>query len=202
VGRSVRQALYLAAWPSALGMAALLLPGPLLRWTEVPPALQAEVRHYLAILALALPPALLFRMYSTLNQSLGWPVLVTWLQIGSLVVKAPLSVWFTFGGLGGLPAMGVVGCAWATLVVNYLMLALALWLLRTQPCTGPTASGAGWSGPTGQRLPRSRAWASHRPGHPGGGDLVHADGAVHRAPGHGRPRPATRSPPTWRRCCT
>ena len=136
VGRSVRQALYLCGLTIVVGMAALLFPGPLLRATEVPTALQDEVRHYLAVQALALPPALLFRMYSTLNQSLGKPVLVTWLQIGSLVVKAPLSVWFTFGG-GGLPAMGVVGCAWATLVVNYLMLALALWLLRTEPLYRP-----------------------------------------------------------------
>jgi MATE family multidrug resistance protein len=83
-----------------------------------------------------LPPALLFRMYSTLNQSLGKPLLVTWLQIGSLFVKVPLSIWFTFGGLG-LPAGGAVGCAWASLVVNYLMCFTALWLLRTEPFYAP-----------------------------------------------------------------
>ena len=136
VGRSVRQALYLCLLTMAVGLAALLFPDPLLRWTQVPPALQGEVGRYLAILAAALPPALLFRMYSTLNQSLGKPLLVTWLQIGSLAVKVPLSIWFTFGGFG-LPAMGLAGCAWATLVVNYLMLALALWMLRTQPLYRP-----------------------------------------------------------------
>jgi MATE family multidrug resistance protein len=31
-----------------------------------------------------------------------------------------------------MPALGLVGCAWATLVVNYTMLAAALWLLRSQ----------------------------------------------------------------------
>ena len=85
---------------------------------------------------LALPPALLFRMYSTLNQALGRPQLVTWLQVAGLFVKIPLSVWFTFGG-AGLPAMGVVGCAWATLVVNYTQCGLALWLLRTQDIYAP-----------------------------------------------------------------
>lgn len=136
MGRSVRQALYLCAAASVVGMAILLSPGPLLRWTEVPPALRAEVGRYLAVLAMALPPALLFRVYSTLNQALGRPQLVTWLQVGSLFIKLPLSVWFTFGGLG-LPAQGVVGCAWATLVVNCSMLAVALWLLRTQPIYEP-----------------------------------------------------------------
>ena len=131
VGRSLRQALYLCAAAAVLGMAVLLSPRPLLHWTEVPPALRPQVENYLAVLALALPPALLFRIYSTLNQALGHPRLVTWLQVGSLFIKLPLSVWFTFGG-GGLPAQGVVGCAWATLVVNCSMLALAVWLLRTQ----------------------------------------------------------------------
>ncbi|TAL66667.1 MAG: MATE family efflux transporter [Burkholderiaceae bacterium] len=136
VGRSLRQALYLCVITIALGMAALLSPDAVLRWTEVPAALQGEVQRYLGVLALALAPTLLFRIYSTLNQSLGKPQLVTWLQIGSLFVKIPLSIWFAFGGLGLAP-QGVVGCAWATLVVNYAMLALALWLLRTQDFYAP-----------------------------------------------------------------
>jgi multidrug resistance protein, MATE family len=138
LGRSVRQALYLGGFGMLAGGALLLFPGPLLRWTEVPAALQEEVTQYLAVLALALPPALLFRMYSTLNQSLGKPLLVTWLQAMSLAVKIPLTIWFAFGGLG-LPALGAVGCAWATVVVNYLFLGCALWLLRTQELYRPYA---------------------------------------------------------------
>ena len=138
VGRSVRQALYLSGLTMVVGVTALYFPGPLLEWTQVPPALQAEVREYLAVLTLALPAALLFRMYSTLNQSLGKPLLVTWLQIGSMVVKVPLSIWFAFGGLG-LDARGAVGCAWATVVVNWLFILLALWLVRTQPLYQPYA---------------------------------------------------------------
>jgi MATE family multidrug resistance protein len=132
VGRSVRQSLYLAAIAIAVGMAILLLPGAALRWTQVPPAMRGEVEAYLAVLAFALAPALLFRLFSTLNQSLGKPQLVTWLQLGSLAVKLPLSIWFTFGG-AGLPAMGLVGCGWATLCVNWAMLGCAIWLLRSSP---------------------------------------------------------------------
>src|SRR5690606_10095503 len=84
------------------------------------------------------PPALLFRMYSTLNQSLGKPQLVTWLQLGSLVLKVPLTIWFAFGG-AGVPAMGAVGCAWATVVVSYLFLGIATWLLRTDALYRPYA---------------------------------------------------------------
>ncbi len=162
VGRSWRQALYLCAITIALGMAVLLFPAPMLAWAEVPPALRGEVTRYLAVLALALAPSLVFRMYGTLNQSLGHPRLVTWLQIGSLAVKVPLSIWFTFGGLG-LDAHGAVGCAWATLAVNYLMLAVALWMLRTQDIYRPYRIWQRIEPPDGARI---RAFA--RLGVPGG----------------------------------
>jgi MATE family multidrug resistance protein len=132
VGRSVRQSLYLCLLAMALGMAVLLFPAPLLRWAEVPQAMRADVEAYLRVLAFALPPALLFRLFSTLNQGLGHPQLVTWLQMGSLLPKLPLTIWFAFGG-AGLPALGLVGCGWATLAVSWALLGWALWLLRSQP---------------------------------------------------------------------
>ena len=138
VGQSFRQALYLCGFTIVIGIGLLASPGALLRWTEVPEALWGGIESYLAVLAMALPPALLFRMYSTLNQSLGRPLLVTALQIGSLFVKVPLSIWFTFGGLG-LQPQGAVGCAWATLVVNYGMFAVALWMVRTRDLYRPFA---------------------------------------------------------------
>ncbi len=131
LGRSVRQALYLCTAAIALGVIALLFPDPWLEWTQVPEILRDEVRRYLHVLAWALAPSLFFRMYSTLNQSLGMPRLVTWLQIAALGVKIPLSMALTFGVLG-LPAQGAVGCAVATLIVNCLMLSMGLYLLRTQ----------------------------------------------------------------------
>ena len=77
LGRSIRQSLCLSALLSCAGMAVLLLPGRLLQWADIPPDMQAEVRAYLAVLALAFAPSLLFRQFSTLNQALGKPVLVT-----------------------------------------------------------------------------------------------------------------------------
>ena len=131
MGRSLRQSLYLTGLITLAGMVVLLFPGGLLRWAQVPQAMLNDVANYLTVLAFAFAPSILFRLYSTFNQSLGKPLLVTWLQVGALLVKIPLSIWLVAGGLGMHP-MGVVGCAWATLVVNYLLLALALVMLRTQ----------------------------------------------------------------------
>lgn len=132
LGQSLRQALYLCAVTVALGMWALLCPGPLLAWTQVPLALQGEVRDYLSLVALGVPASLLFRLYSTLNQSLGKPKLVTWVQVGGLAVKVPLSILLVLGLPGVFSPMGLVGCALATVVVNHLMLGMAWWLLKTQ----------------------------------------------------------------------
>lgn len=136
VGRSVRQALYIAGGAGLLGICGLWFPDLWLSATEVPEELWPDVRAYLRILAVALLPSLLFRLYGTLNQSLGLPRLVTWLQAGALLVKVPLSYALTFGG-AGFAGMGVVGCAWATLAVNALMMLAGLWLLRTQDIYKP-----------------------------------------------------------------
>ena len=136
IGRSLRQSLYLSGLITIAGMTVLLLPGALLRWAQVPVAMLVEVESYLTVLAFAFAPSILFRLYSTFNQSLGKPLLVTWLQLGALLVKIPLSIWLVAGGAGVEP-MGAVGCAWATLVVNYLLVAFALVMLRTQKMYAP-----------------------------------------------------------------
>ena len=136
VGESVRQSLYLGAIISLAGMAALAFPAPLLVWAEVPAALLSEVNAYLTVLAFAFAPALLFRIYGAFNQSLGKPLMVTSLQVLALAVKIPLSIWLVAGGAGMKP-MGAVGCAWATLTVNYFLLVLAVVMLKTQTTYAP-----------------------------------------------------------------
>jgi MATE family multidrug resistance protein len=136
VGRSLRQSLYLALFITIVAMSAMLFPAALLRWAEVPELMRGEVQHYLAVLAFAFAPSLLFRIYGAFNQSLGKPLLVTWLQVGALALKIPLSVWFVAGG-AGLEPMGAVGCAWATFIVNYLLMLPAFVLLRTQAIYRP-----------------------------------------------------------------
>ena len=136
IGASFRQSLYLALGFTVLGMVILVFPDPILNWTEVPESMQADVRTYLIIVGWALPSAMFFRLYTTLNQALGHPQLVTWLQVGALVLKVPLSIWFTFGGWG-LDPQGAAGCAWATLLVDYAIAIVAIVLMRRQKLYAP-----------------------------------------------------------------
>lgn len=128
IGPSVRQALYVAALAFLIGFPCLFWPQLWLQWTQVPPELWPQVQSYLSILSVALAPSLLFRLFGTLNQALGHARLVTWLQATGLLVKVPLSWALTFGA-AGLPELGAQGCAWATLLVNLIMLSLGIWSL-------------------------------------------------------------------------
>jgi len=129
LGHSFRQSVYLCVVTGILGITILLSPGSLLEATNVPEHLRSNVISYLSVLAAALPSALFFRIFSTLNQSIGKPHNVTNLQIGALALKVPLSIWFVHGGLG-LEAQGVIGCAWATFVVNNALMILSFWTLK------------------------------------------------------------------------
>ena len=129
MGRLMRQSIYIWLGASALGMAVLMNAGMALEWTQVPMPLRPTIEHYLDVLAAALPAALAFRLYGNLNQSLGRPKAVTWVQLLGLACKIPLSALLTFGW-SDHSGLGVVGCALATLIVNWLMAAFALLALH------------------------------------------------------------------------
>jgi len=128
VGELLRQSLYVWLALSVIGAMVLLSPYYLLESTQVPVSIQAEAQSYLGILAVALPAALFFRLYSSLNQSIGKPRLVTWIQIAALLCKIPLSIVLTFG-TSATQGMGIAGCALATVIVSFVMCFIALILL-------------------------------------------------------------------------
>lgn len=120
MGRLWRQSIYIWLGNSVFGMFLLMNAGIALEWTQVPAGLRPVIEHYLYILAWALPPALWFRLYASLNQALGRPKAVTWVQLLGLLCKIPLSIVLTFG-VGTVTGFGLVGCAYASLIVNLLM---------------------------------------------------------------------------------
>ncbi len=76
---------------------------------------------------------------------------MTWLQVGALVLKVPLSIWFTFGGWG-IEAQGAAGCAWATLLVDYAIAILAVILMRCQKLYAPLQLWQRMEAPDWRRL--------------------------------------------------
>jgi MATE family multidrug resistance protein len=131
IGHQVRQGVWLAIFLSLVGSALLLFPDPLLNIAEAPPQLDSKVREYLALLSLALPATLGFRVFAALNTAVSRPRIVMTIQVGTLLLlKLPLNALFIFGGFG-LPALGTPGAAIATCVAAWLALGVG-WLLATR----------------------------------------------------------------------
>jgi MATE family multidrug resistance protein len=151
-------------WPGGRGrgLASCCFPARCCKGPRCPRA-AGRGAQYLGVLALALPPALLFRMFSTLNQALGKPVLVTWLQLGVAGGEGAAVDLARRSAARACRRWALAGCAWATVVVNYLLVALRSGPSARGRSTGPSGSGSAWSRRTGRPCAASRAWASRRP---------------------------------------
>jgi MATE family multidrug resistance protein len=151
IGDEVQQGMWLAALLSLLGMLALLFSPFFLSFAQASPELVEKATLYLRIEALALPATLLFRVYSALNTAMARPKMVMAIQLCGLLLKLPLNALLIFGGLG-LPAFGGPGCAIATTVIAWLMVAVAWLLVSKLPAYRPLHL---WRG--GLRMPTWKA---------------------------------------------
>jgi MATE family multidrug resistance protein len=132
IGSAARQAAWLALALTLLGSLLLYFPEPLLRLTEADAHLTGRTLAYLRVLALGLPASLVFRIYTSLSNGIARPRFVMAVQVGALLLKIPANAWFIFGGLG-LPAMGGVGCALASTLINWGTGMLAVGLMMRHP---------------------------------------------------------------------
>ena len=148
VGEGYRQGLWLAVGLCVVGMAVLLWPQPLLALTGQ--AHDPMVDRYLTILAFGLPAALAFRVHAALSQAISRPLLTAGLQIGGLLVKLLLNALFLLPdrfGLQGIAALGAAGCAMATVLTQYGLLAVALLQHRYSAALRPFAALSRWEWP-------------------------------------------------------
>jgi MATE family multidrug resistance protein len=120
IGVTYVQGLWMALFLSLLGIVPLVCAPLWLSWLHAPPEVAARVAHYLRILAVALPGALMFRAIYALNTAVSRPHVVMALQVAGLVLKVGLSYVLILGGLG-VPAMGALGAATASVVVFWAL---------------------------------------------------------------------------------
>jgi MATE family multidrug resistance protein len=148
VGEGFRQGLWLAAGLCFVGMAVLLWPQPLLALTGQ--AHDPMVDRYLTLLAFGLPAALAFRVHAALSQAISRPLLTAGLQIGGLLVKLLLNALFLLPdqfGLHGMAPLGASGCAIATVLTQYGLVAVALLQHRHSGALRPFAALSRWDWP-------------------------------------------------------
>lgn len=144
IGASYVQGLWLASLLGIGGGVLLAFPEPWLGWIQAPPAVEALVTSYLRTVSLALPASLMFRAIAALNVAVARPQIVMRLQVAGLALKVLLSYLLIFGALG-LPRLGAVGGALASVAVFWALLAAGWIHARLDPFYRRFAID--WAGP-------------------------------------------------------
>lgn len=128
LGPLVRQALWLGL---LLGLAAAVLlwqARPLLVLLRVDAALIEPAMDYLQAVALGFPAIALYQVLRSYSDALGRTRPSMMFGVLGLAINVPANYVFIHG-LFGLPALGGVGCGWATALVMWSMfIAMLLWI--------------------------------------------------------------------------
>lgn len=125
-GEVARQALWIALFGGLLVIACLQNAAPVYAALDVDPLAIPIAAAYLNAVSFGVLPVLGYFAMRYLCEGLSWTKPAMFIAFGSLLLKVPLNYWFIYGGLG-VPAMGGVGCGWATaLVCVYQCAAMAL----------------------------------------------------------------------------
>ncbi len=118
----------------------------LLEQLQVAPDLAAMTQAYLRGISWGLPAILLYQLIRSFCEGFGLTRAVMKIGVLGLLCNIPLNYIFIHGKLG-LPAMGGVGCGWATSIVMLIMLlAGSLYLLRS-PAFKAAAPLSQWQQP-------------------------------------------------------
>ena len=128
IGPLVRQALWLALGIGTLAALLLYCAGPLLALMQVEASLAATARGYLQAIAFGFPALALYQVLRGFSDGLGSTRPSMVIGLLGLLLNIPLNYLFIYGKLG-LPALGGIGCGWASALVMWFMFgAMLLWV--------------------------------------------------------------------------
>src|SRR5207245_11522017 len=146
IGEETRQTACLSPGLAVLGVLVLAFPEPYLRLFGTPPEVESRTRAYLYGIAWALPAMLLFRVFFALTTAVSRPRAVMVINLVYLAIKAPLNAVLIYGLLGA-PEMGGPGCAVATAIASWLIVAIAWVYCARHPFYRPFRILTRWSWP-------------------------------------------------------
>src|SRR5690606_39459413 len=105
---------------------------PVLHWMNVEAELVELSMGYLRGVACGFPFVALYHVLRCFSDALGHTRPSMVIGLLGLLLNIPLNYIFIYGKLG-VPAMGGVGCGWATgLVMLFMALAMLFWVRRAE----------------------------------------------------------------------
>lgn len=137
IGPLVRQALWLALGVGVAAAVILWNAEFVLRLMDVDPALIEPAMGYLRAVACGFPAVALYHVLRCFSDGLGHTRPSMVIGLCGLALNIPLNYIFIYGKLG-VPAMGGVGCGWATGLVMTFMFLSMLWWVKWAPFYQPS----------------------------------------------------------------
>ncbi|MGB4074818.1 MATE family efflux transporter [Pseudomonas sp.] len=137
IGPLVRQALWLALAVGGSAAALLWNAEIILTQMNVDPGLIEPAMGYLRGVACGFPAVALYHVLRCFSDGLGHTRPSMILGLCGLALNIPLNYIFIYGKLG-VPAMGGVGCGWATGLVMICMFLGMLWWVKWAPFYRPS----------------------------------------------------------------
>lgn len=137
IGPLVRQALWLALGVGLAAAALLWNAEIILTLMNIDPGLIEPSMGYLRAVACGFPAVALYHVLRCFSDGLGHTRPSMVIGLCGLALNIPLNYIFIYGKLG-LPAMGGVGCGWATALVMGFMFLSMLWWVKWAPFYQPS----------------------------------------------------------------
>lgn len=106
--------------------------GPLMHWMEVDPQIRPLVTDYLKAISWGMPGTALWLTLRSYTEAMSHARPVLWISVLGLLINIPANYVMIYGKLG-MPAMGGVGCGWATSLVMWLMALMMLVYTAVNP---------------------------------------------------------------------
>ncbi|WP_347905106.1 MATE family efflux transporter [Pseudomonas purpurea] len=127
IGPLVRQALWLALCVGLIASGLLLSAEPILHWMKVDPQLIEPSMGYLQGIAFGFPGIAFYYVFRCYSDGMGRTRPSMVIGLCGLLLNIPLNYALIYGHFG-LPALGGVGCGWASGIVMWFMaLSMAGW---------------------------------------------------------------------------
>lgn len=125
IRRTVQQGFWLALFTGIGFMLLVRKLGGVFSLLEMEPEVLTQAQGYLEAVSWGIPALALFQVLRSFNEGFHLTRPYMYVSLAALLCNIPVNYIFIYGKLG-LPAMGGVGCGWATALVIWLQLILLL----------------------------------------------------------------------------
>ena len=127
-----RNAMFINLCAGLLLCTFIIAGSPLLYYFDQPEAVVNLTVPYLRILALSLIPLLFFQSFKQYAEGLSFTRTAMFITIGANLLNVSLNYVLIYGKFG-LPAMGLNGAGWSTLISRMVMAVVMMWYVYRAP---------------------------------------------------------------------